>query len=25
GKPDEKPEFSTLSWFSLLFAAGMGI
>lgn len=25
GKPDEKPEFSTLSWFALLFAAGMGI
>lgn len=25
GRPDEKPEFSTLSWFSLLFAAGMGI
>ncbi len=25
GKDDEKPEFSTLSWLSLLFAAGMGI
>lgn len=25
GRPDEKPEFSTMSWFSLLFAAGMGI
>lgn len=25
GRPDEAPEFSTLSWFSLLFAAGMGI
>lgn len=25
GHPDEEPEFSTLSWFSLLFAAGMGI
>ncbi|UBH24803.1 BCCT family transporter [Micrococcus porci] len=25
GKPDEKPEFSTMSWFALLFAAGMGI
>jgi choline/glycine/proline betaine transport protein len=25
GRPDEQPEFSTLSWFALLFAAGMGI
>lgn len=25
GQDDEKPEFSTLSWLSLLFAAGMGI
>ena len=25
GKDDEKPEFSNLSWFALLFAAGMGI
>ncbi|MDY6056014.1 BCCT family transporter [Micrococcus sp.] len=25
GAPDEKPEFTTVSWFSLLFAAGMGI
>jgi choline/glycine/proline betaine transport protein len=25
GKDDDKPEFSTGSWFSLLFAAGMGI
>ncbi len=25
GKDDDKPEFSTLSWFALLFAAGMGI
>jgi choline/glycine/proline betaine transport protein len=25
GKDDDKPEFSTVSWFSLLFAAGMGI
>ncbi|ROP58702.1 BCCT family transporter [Curtobacterium sp. PhB115] len=25
GKDDEKPEFSTMSWLSLLFAAGMGI
>jgi choline/glycine/proline betaine transport protein len=25
GKDDEKPEFGTLSWFSMLFAAGMGI
>lgn len=25
GKQDEKPEFSTISWFSMLFSAGMGI
>ncbi|SMC56362.1 glycine betaine transporter [Desulfocicer vacuolatum DSM 3385] len=25
GKDDEKPEFSTISWFSMLFSAGMGI
>ncbi|MFT2816208.1 BCCT family transporter [Leifsonia sp. A12D58] len=25
GKDDDKPEFSLMSWFSLLFAAGMGI
>jgi len=25
GGPDAKPEFSTLSWFGMLFAAGMGI
>ena len=25
GADDEEPEFSTLSWFSMLFAAGMGI
>ncbi|WP_086514958.1 BCCT family transporter [Clavibacter michiganensis] len=25
GKDDDEPEFSTASWFSLLFAAGMGI
>ncbi|VFQ46932.1 BCCT family transporter [Desulfoluna butyratoxydans] len=25
GKDDEKPEFSTFSWFSMLFSAGMGI
>lgn len=25
GQDDEEPEFSTLSWLSLLFAAGMGI
>ncbi|GAB3060441.1 BCCT family transporter [Salinicoccus sesuvii] len=25
GKPTEKPEFSTLSWFAMLFSAGMGI
>ena len=25
GKDGEKPEFSTMSWFSMLFSAGMGI
>jgi len=25
GRPDEKPEFSYVSWFAMLFAAGMGI
>ena len=25
GKDDDKPEFSTISWISFLFAAGMGI
>ncbi|MCA1026649.1 MULTISPECIES: glycine betaine uptake BCCT transporter [Cytobacillus] len=25
GKQDSKPEFSTLSWFAMLFSAGMGI
>jgi choline/glycine/proline betaine transport protein len=25
GKDDEKPEFGVLTWFSMLFAAGMGI
>ncbi|WP_308797324.1 BCCT family transporter [Agromyces silvae] len=25
GKDDDEPEFSRMSWFSLLFAAGMGI
>ncbi|POX68063.1 choline transporter [Microbacterium sp. Ru50] len=25
GRDDDEPEFSTASWFSLLFAAGMGI
>lgn len=25
GKDDEKPEFSKLSWFAMLFSAGMGI
>ncbi len=25
GKDDERPEFSTFSWFSMLFGAGMGI
>nr|WP_252315816.1 BCCT family transporter [Sinobaca sp. H24] len=25
GKPDEKPEFSRLTWFTMLFSAGIGI
>lgn len=25
GKEDEKPEYSTISWFAMLFSAGMGI
>ncbi len=25
GKQDEKPEFSSVSWFAMLFSAGMGI
>lgn len=25
GKPDDKPDFSYISWFSMLFSAGMGI
>ena len=25
GGPDAKPEFSTISWFAMLFSAGMGI
>lgn len=25
GKPDEEPEFSTPTWFAMLFSAGMGI
>ncbi|QYA48259.1 BCCT family transporter [Nosocomiicoccus ampullae] len=25
GQPHEKPEFSTISWFAMLFSAGMGI
>lgn len=25
GKDDEKPQYSTFSWFFMLFAAGMGI
>ncbi len=25
GKPDEKPEYSRVSWFAMLFSAGMGI
>lgn len=25
GKDDDKPEFSVMSWFAMLFAAGMGI
>lgn len=25
GKPNDKPEFNTVSWFAMLFSAGMGI
>ncbi|QSB04232.1 BCCT family transporter [Natronoglycomyces albus] len=25
GKPDERPEFGTLTWIAMMFAAGMGI
>lgn len=25
GKPSDKPEFNTISWFAMLFSAGMGI
>src|SRR5690625_942294 len=25
GKQDEEPEYSTISWFAMLFSAGMGI
>ncbi|MEM7360840.1 MAG: BCCT family transporter [Pseudomonadota bacterium] len=25
GKPDERPEFSTFSWFSMMFGAGLGV
>ena len=25
GEPDEKPEYSRMSWFAMLFSAGMGI
>ncbi|CAM3205580.1 BCCT family transporter [Filibacter tadaridae] len=25
GKPDEEPEYSRISWFAMLFSAGMGI
>ena len=25
GKPDEKPQYSRVSWFAMLFSAGMGI
>src|SRR5699024_9775993 len=25
GGPDDKPEFSTMSWFTMLFSAGMGV
>lgn len=25
GKPDDKPEFNTISWLTMLFSAGMGI
>ncbi|HDC6270906.1 TPA: BCCT family transporter, partial [Staphylococcus aureus] len=24
GKPNDKPEFNTISWFAMLFSAGMG-
>ena len=25
GKPDERPEFSTFSWFAMMFGAGLGV
>ncbi|MFC0523684.1 BCCT family transporter [Pontibacillus salicampi] len=25
GQPDEKPEYNTITWFAMLFSAGMGI
>jgi glycine betaine transporter len=25
GEPDDKPEYSTITWFAMLFSAGMGI
>lgn len=25
GKPDEKPEFTTFSWFAMMFGAGLGV
>jgi glycine betaine transporter len=25
GKPDEDPKYSTISWFAMLFSAGMGV
>lgn len=25
GKPDEKPEFSTFTWFAMMFSAGLGV
>ncbi|NND81799.1 MAG: BCCT family transporter [Gammaproteobacteria bacterium] len=25
GKPDERPEFSTFSWFAMMFGAGIGV
>ena len=25
GKPDEEPKYSTISWFAMLFSAGMGV
>ena len=25
GKPNDKPEFNTVSWFAMLFSLGMGI